>query len=113
MMGVNIISYSHFDEYLVDFTSFKAGAIAAAEQVFAVPGQCKEKQQQQEQQQGQGSRGGAAAGLLGTLAAMPWVHLPGEQGRAICLAQQYVCVQLVAAIMESSISCCLFWVSRT
>jgi hypothetical protein len=110
-MGVNIISYSHFDEYLVDFTSFKAGPISHAEQVFAVPGQCKEQQQQQ--QQGQGSRGGAAAGLLGTLAAMPWVHLPGEHRRAICLAQQFVYVRVVAASMESSISCCSFWVSQT
>jgi hypothetical protein len=78
MMGVNVISYSHFDEYLVDFSSFVPGPIAHADQVFAVPGLCKEKQQQQ---QGQGSMGGAAAGLLGTLAAMPWAHLPGEGGR--------------------------------
>jgi hypothetical protein len=75
MMGVNIMSYSHFDEYLVDFTAFRAGAIENADKVFAVPQQCKEQQQQQ----GGGSRQGAAsAGLLGTLAAMPWVHLPGE-----------------------------------
>ncbi|WIA34990.1 hypothetical protein OEZ86_013270 [Tetradesmus obliquus] len=92
MMGVNIIAYSHFDEYLVDFTRFEAGPIANADAVFAVPQQCKDasrQQQQQQQQQGAGGRGGAAgAGLLGTLAAMPWAHLPGRASPGLASTAQ-------------------------
>lgn len=41
MMGFNIMAASHFDEYLVDFTSFKAGPIDPA--VFDRPTLCKKK----------------------------------------------------------------------
>lgn len=41
MMGFNIMAASHFDEYLVDFTFFKAGPIDAA--VFDRPALCKKK----------------------------------------------------------------------
>ena len=39
MMGFNIMAGSHFDEYLIDFHSFKPGQIK--EDVYAVPEICK------------------------------------------------------------------------
>lgn len=41
MMGFNIMSSSHFDEYLVDFTSFKPGPIDSS--VFQEPELCEKK----------------------------------------------------------------------
>lgn len=43
MMGFNILAGSHFDEYLLDFMSFKAGKPKA--EVFDVPDICSKKPQ--------------------------------------------------------------------
>lgn len=80
MMGINILAYSHFDEYLVDFSSFKPGPID--DKVFAVPSMCKEKDQGQTSSSDfadlrPSSVRGATAGVMASVAAMPWAQLPG------------------------------------
>lgn len=81
MMGVNILSYSHFDEYLVDFSTFKPGPIP--DDVFTVPSMCKDDKQPSSSDTGYSdlkpvSVKGATAGVLASVAAMPWAHLPGR-----------------------------------
>ncbi|GLI71137.1 hypothetical protein VaNZ11_016236 [Volvox africanus] len=69
MMGRNLITGSHFDEYVIEFTRFKPGPIAAS--AFALPGTCKaamRQQQQQQQQQQQVENGGALTGMRGVAA---------------------------------------------
>lgn len=78
MMGFNILAGSHFDEYLLDFTSFKAGPISDAEDVFAVPSECDDKRRQAQQQQTQ-SEGSREAGVLASVAVMPWAHITGKR----------------------------------
>lgn len=80
MMGVNILSYSHFDEYLVDFSTFKPGPIP--DDVFTVPSMCKDDKQPSSSDTGYSdlkpvSVKGATAGVLASVAAMPWAHLSG------------------------------------
>lgn len=72
MMGFNIMAASHFDEYLVDFTSFKPGPIDAA--VFEAPALCHKKhhkptQDMQEEQQLLGAQAMSAGA-----AVMPWAR---------------------------------------
>jgi hypothetical protein len=77
MMGFNIMAASHFDEYLVDFTSFKAGPIDPA--VFDRPALCKKKHHEptasdtptQQQQQQLLTAQAMSAGS----AVMPWARV--------------------------------------
>lgn len=81
MMGINILAYSHFDEYLVDFNSFKAGPIDS--KVFAVPNTCKKGKASSSTEPADlqpSSLKGATAGVMASVAAMPWASLPGDHG---------------------------------
>ncbi|GFR49771.1 hypothetical protein Agub_g11937 [Astrephomene gubernaculifera] len=77
MMGLNVLTGSHFDEYIIEFTRFKPGTPPDA--AFALPAACEEEGQQQQrggssQGQGQGGQvGGSLAAQLATL--LPSVRL--------------------------------------
>lgn len=77
MMGFNIMAASHFDEYLVDFTSFKPGPIDAS--VFDKPALCEKHHKptasadmptKQEQQLL------TAQAMSAGSAVMPWAKIP-------------------------------------
>lgn len=72
MMGFNIMSSSHFDEYLVDFTSFKPGPIDPA--VFEAPSLCDKHHKHHQQGQQQQHLLTAQAVSAGS-AVMPWARL--------------------------------------
>ncbi|GIL80285.1 hypothetical protein Vretifemale_9435, partial [Volvox reticuliferus] len=75
MMGRNLITGSHFDEYVIEFTRFKPGRIAAS--AFALPNTCEAamRRRQQHQQQQQHDGDDALTGL-GEVAARIGALLP-------------------------------------
>jgi hypothetical protein len=86
MMGFNIMSASHFDEYLVDFSSFKP--LSNDESVFDVPQLCGDAGKKASAASGssaggseQGGRAAAQAVSAGS-AVMPWAHIAGAGGSA-------------------------------
>ncbi|GLC69955.1 hypothetical protein PLESTF_000903600 [Pleodorina starrii] len=77
MMGRNLITGSHFDEYVIEFTRFKPGPIAAA--AFALPGACKDAASR-EGERGPGEKGQQAAGVeSGGVAARMGMLLPAAR----------------------------------
>jgi hypothetical protein len=89
MMGSNVVSYSHYDEYLIDFTAWKPGKPPAS--AFTVPNACADATRSLAPAAGaraaprpaaEGSRaaapadaGAAAARLAQAGALMPWARL--------------------------------------
>lgn len=88
MMGFNIMAQSHFDEYLVDFTSFKPGPIDAS--VFEKPSLCEKKkphkptQQQSEVEASprQEHELATAQVMSAGAAVMPWGRIPNSVAAA-------------------------------
>lgn len=77
MMGFNIMSASHFDEYLVDFTSFKPGPIDPS--VFQEPTVCEGKKKPTAAAGGVVSRDEqqlmTAQAMSAGAAVMPWAKV--------------------------------------
>ncbi|GIL54872.1 hypothetical protein Vafri_10565 [Volvox africanus] len=65
MMGRNLITGSHFDEYVIEFTRFKPGRIAAS--AFELPGACEAAMRRRQQQQ-RVEDGGVLTGMRGVAA---------------------------------------------
>lgn len=110
-MGVNILAYSHFDEYLVDFTSFKPGRID--DDVFEVPDMCKEEGRQHTEgtaytELQQASRKAGVAGVAASIAALPWVHLPGDlrSTAGLCYERAYHMVGHKSVLLDCCSCCC-------
>jgi hypothetical protein len=92
MMGFNIMSASHFDEYLVDFASFKAGPIDPS--VFQEPALCDKKKHHKPTAGPKEEQQLISAQVMSAGAAvMPWARVAasrraGSNADAAALRQQ-------------------------
>ncbi|KAI8473422.1 MAG: hypothetical protein J3K34DRAFT_518916 [Monoraphidium minutum] len=74
MMGTNVIAYSHYDEYLVDFKSWKPGK--PSDKAFAVPKAC-DTARKHHAAAAAAPGSPRAARVMQAAALMPWARLPG------------------------------------
>lgn len=78
MMGFNIMSSSHFDEYLVDFTSFKPGPIDPS--VFQEPALCEKKKHHKPTAAARDEQQLLTAQVMSAGAAvMPWARVAASR----------------------------------